>query len=74
MQRNAKLPSTLVPFSRKAVMVRAPLLSAQLHDFTRSLSKLDFDNAAAFQLQKPASGRGLAKASFTPAKARSDCI
>lgn len=44
-------------------------VASRLH---ASLFKPDFDNAAAFQLQNPALGRRLSKASFIPAGTRSN--
>lgn len=55
-------------------MVRARLLGAHLHDFTRGFFKPDFDSTAAVQLQNPVSGRSLTKAPFIPAEIRTSAI
>lgn len=55
-------------------VVRARLLGAHLHDFTRGFFKPDLDSAAAFQLQNPVSGRSSAKASFISTESRTRAI
>lgn len=55
-------------------MVRARLLGAHLHDFTRGSCKLDLDSAAASRLQNPVLERSLTKASFIAAEIRTSAI
>lgn len=55
-------------------MVRARLLGAHLHDFTRGFCKPDLDSAATFQLQNPVLERSPTKASFIAVEIRTSAI